>query len=384
MIFLEKRGLKEMFHSVKVPFLDLKNQNSKIKSEAMEKFSEVFDSAAFILGKEVTIFEKNVAEYLGTKHAIGISSGTDAILVALMALGIRNSDEVICPSFTFFATASGVVRLGGIPVFVDVDLADFNISWKKIREKISAKTKAILVAHLFGQMAFMEEIIKIGREFNIPVIEDCAQSFGAKRHERQSGTFGNIGCFSFFPTKNLGGFGDSGLVCTDDDAIAEKIKVLRVHGMEPRYFHRYVGGNFRIDELQAGLLNVKLPRVEAYIVNRRKNAATYLETLSGLKSIVLPKEIEGNFHTWNQFTIRVLDGKRDEVCQALQANDIGYNIYYPLPLDAQECLQPFVDPQNLTPNAMLASKEVLSLPIYPELTSDQVLHIITTLKQILH
>jgi dTDP-4-amino-4,6-dideoxygalactose transaminase len=373
-----------MFHGVKVPFLDLKNQNSKIKSEAMEKFSEIFDSAAFILGKEVTIFEKNVAKYLGTKHAIGISSGSDAILVSLMALGIREADEVICPSFTFFATASAVVRLGGVPVFVDVNLADFNISWEKIRGKISPRTKAILVAHLFGQMASMDEIIKIGREFNIPVIEDCAQSFGAKCHGRQSGTFGKVGCFSFFPTKNLGGFGDSGLVCTDDDGIAEKIKILRVHGMEPRYFHRYVGGNFRIDELQAGLLNVKLPHVEAYIENRRKNAATYLEALSGLKSIVLPKEMEGNFHTWNQFTIRVLDGKRDEVCQALQANGIGYNIYYPLPLDAQECLQPFVDPQNLTPNAMLASKEVLSLPIYPELTSDQILHVIATLRQILH
>ncbi|MDR2603479.1 MAG: DegT/DnrJ/EryC1/StrS family aminotransferase [Puniceicoccales bacterium] len=369
---------------MKVPFFDLKNQNSEIKSEAMGKFSEIFDAGAFILGEEVTIFEKNVAEYLGIKHAIGMSSGSDAILVTLMALGIGEPNEVICPSFTFFATASAVVRLGGIPVFVDVDLADFNISWEKIREKISAKTKAILVVHLFGQVAFMDEIVKIGREFNIPVIEDCAQSFGAKRHERQSGTLGNIGCFSFFPTKNLGGFGDSGLVCTDDDDIAEKIKILRVHGMKPRYFHRYVGGNFRIDELQAGLLNVKLPHVEAYIANRRKNAAIYLEALNGLNSIVLPKEIEGNFHTWNQFTIRILNGKRDEVCRALQANDIGYNIYYPLPLDAQECLKSFVDPQNLTSNAMLASKEVLSLPIYPELTSDQILHVIATLKQILH
>jgi dTDP-4-amino-4,6-dideoxygalactose transaminase len=373
-----------MFKSMEIPFFDLKIQNSKIKFEAMEKFSEIFDSGTFILGEEVTILEKNVAEYLGTKHAIGVSSGTDAILVALMALGIRESDEVICPSFTFFATASAVVRLEGIPVFVDVDLADFNISWVKICEKISAKTKAILVAHLFGQMAAMDEIIKIGRRFNIPIIEDCAQSFGAKRHEQQSGTFGNIGCFSFFPTKNLGGFGDSGLVCTDDDNIAEKIKILRVHGMNPRYFHRHIGGNFRIDELQAGLLNVKLPHVEAYITNRRKNAAIYLEMLNGLKSIVLPKEIEGNFHSWNQFTVRILDGKRDKVCQALQANNIGYNVYYPLPLDAQECLKPFVDPQKLTLNAMLASKEVLSLPIYPELTPDQILHVVTTLKQILH
>jgi dTDP-4-amino-4,6-dideoxygalactose transaminase len=373
-----------MFQGMEVSFLDLKIQNSKIKFEAMGKFSEIFDSGTFILGEEVTTFEKNVAEYLGTKHAIGISSGTDAILVALMALGIRESDEVICPSFTFFATASAVVRLGGIPVFVDVDLADFNILWEKICEKISAKTKAILAVHLFGQMAAMDEIMKIGRRFNIPVIEDCAQSFGAKRHGQQSGTFGNIGCFSFFPTKNLGGFGDSGLVCTNDDDIAEKIKILRVHGMKPRYFHRYIGGNFRIDELQAGLLNLKLPHVETYITNRRKNAAIYLEALNGLKSIVLPKEVEGNFHGWNQFTIRVLDGKRDKVCQALQANNIGYNIYYPLPLDAQECLKPFVDPQKPTPNAMLASKEVLSLPIYPELTSDQILHVVTTLKQILH
>ncbi|MDR1890824.1 MAG: DegT/DnrJ/EryC1/StrS family aminotransferase [Puniceicoccales bacterium] len=372
-----------MLHNVKVPFLDLKLQNAKIKSEAMEKFSEVFDSGAFILGQEVTNFEKNIAKYLGIKYAIGVSSGTDAILVALMALGIRECDEVICPSFTFFATASAVVRLGGIPIFADIDLDNFNISCEKICEKISAKTKAILVVHLFGQTAPINEIVNIGRKFNIPVIEDCAQSFGAKCHDKQSGTFGQIGCFSFFPTKNLGGFGDSGLICTDNDDLAEKIKILRNHGMKPQYFHRYIGGNFRIDELQAAMLNVKLPHVGAYIVNRRKNAEIYLDALDGLASIVLPKEIEGNFHTWNQFTIRVLAGKRDAVCQALQENGIGYNIYYPLPLDAQECFKQFIDPQNLTSNAALASKEVLSLPIYPELTSDQILHVTTVLKQIL-
>ncbi|MDR2779003.1 MAG: DegT/DnrJ/EryC1/StrS family aminotransferase [Puniceicoccales bacterium] len=380
---LEKEELKEMLRNVKVPLLDLKDQNAKIKAKAMEKFSEVFDSGTFILGKEVTNFEKNIAEYLGTKHAIGVSSGTDAILVALMALGIQESDEVICPSFTFFAAAGSVVRLGGTPVFVDVNLDDFNISCEEICEKISAKTRAILAVHLFGQTASIDKIVKIGREANIPVIEDCAQSLGAKRHGKQGGTFGEIGCFSFFPTKNLGGFGDSGLVCTGNDAIAEKVKILRVHGMKPRYFHRYIGGNFRIDELQAALLNVKFQHIEAYIANRRKNAEIYLNALEGLEYIILPKEIEGNFHTWNQFTIRILDGKRDMIYQTLQANDVGCSIYYPLPLDAQECFKPFVDRQNLTPNASLASKEVLSLPIYPELTTDQILHVTKILKQAL-
>ncbi|MDR1402005.1 MAG: DegT/DnrJ/EryC1/StrS family aminotransferase [Puniceicoccales bacterium] len=364
---------------MKVPLLDLQIQNEKIRSEIIEKFSSVFDSGEFILGKEVEAFEKNAAQYLGTKHAIGVSSGTDAILVSLMAIGIGAGDEVICPSFTFFATAGCIARLGAKPVFADINLEDFNISTGDIRKKITKRTKAILPVHLFGQTADMSSVVKIAEEFDLAVIEDCAQSFGSKHGGKQSGTFGLAGCFSFFPSKNLGGFGDSGLVCTDDDSLAEKIRILRVHGAKPRYFHRYIGGNFRIDELQAALLNIKLPHVDGYIRNRRHNAEIYAEELKNVPQLILPQEIEGNFHTWNQFTVRILDGVRDEVFQTIGSSGIGCNIYYPLPLDAQECFRQFTDPKNPTFNAAIASKEVLSLPIYPELHPDQILRAVKVL-----
>jgi dTDP-4-amino-4,6-dideoxygalactose transaminase len=368
---------------MEMPLFDLRIQNSELRDAAVEKFLKVFDSGSFILGGEVVEFEKNVATYLGSNHSIGVSSGTDAILVALMALGIGKGDEVICPSFTFFGTAGCVARLGATPVFADVNPDDFNISVDDVRKKISKKTKAILPVHLFGQMTGMDEIMKISDEFVIPVIEDCAQSFGAKRGGKQSGTFGKIGCFSFFPTKNLGGFGDGGLVCTDDDDLAEKIKILRVHGMRPRYFHRYVGGNFRLDEMQAALLNVKLPYVDSYIMKRRRNASIYLEELGSTQGIVLPREKIGNLHTWHQFTLRILDGRRDEILHNLAEHGIGCSVYYPLPLDSQECFSEFVDGKNLTKNAQLAAKEVLSLPIYPELRKDQILYVANAIKSIL-
>jgi dTDP-4-amino-4,6-dideoxygalactose transaminase len=212
----------------------------------------------------------------------------------------------------------------------------------------------------------------LGHEFSIPIIEDCAQSFGTKWRGKQSGTLGKIGCFRFDTTQNLGGFGDSGLVCTDDDTLFDKIKILRVQGRKPQYFHRYMSGNFRIDEIQAAPLNIKLPHIETYIANRRKNAEIDFKELGNLKSVILPKEFERNLHIWNQFTRRVLEGKHDENFPILKANDVGCNIYYPLPLDAHKCFKSFVDPNNLIPKAALASKEVLSLPIYPELTSNQI------------
>jgi dTDP-4-amino-4,6-dideoxygalactose transaminase len=368
---------------MEVPLIDLRAQNSKLREEATEKFLRVFDSGSYILGEEVEKFEKNVAAYLGSKHGIGVSSGTDAILVALMALGVGKGDEVICPSFTFFATGGCVARLGATPVFGDIDPDNFNILPDEIRKKISKKTKAILPVHLFGQTAPMEEIMAIADEFALGVVEDCAQSFGAKRGGRQSGTFGTAGCFSFFPTKNLGGFGDGGFVCTNDDDLAEKIRILRMHGMKPRYFHRYIGGNFRIDEMQAALLNVKLPHVDGYIERRRLNASIYLEELDSVPGIVLPRECAKNFHTWNQFTVRILGGRRDEVLRQLKDRSIGSNIYYPLPLDAQECFREFGDGKNFTKNAQIVAAEVLSLPIYPELEREQILRVADAIREIL-
>ncbi|MDR1433339.1 MAG: DegT/DnrJ/EryC1/StrS family aminotransferase [Puniceicoccales bacterium] len=369
---------------MKVPLLDLKVQNSRIRDLAVKKFSKVFDSCEFILGGETEFFEKSVAKYLGAKHAIGVSSGTDAILVALMAIGVGEGDEVICPSFTFFATAGCVARLGARPVFVDIDLDDFNISAAAARRKITKKTRAILPVHLFGQTANMDAIAAISCEFNIPIVEDCAQSFGAKWRDRQSGTFGIAGCFSFYPTKNLGGFGDAGLVCTDDDDFAEKVKILRVHGAKPRYFHRYIGGNFRIDEVQSALLTLKLPSVDGHIENRRRNAEIYLNELTALPGIVLPRELDGNFHTWNQFTVRILNGRRGEIQQALEKEGVGSGVYYPLPLDAQECFVDLVDGKNLTKNAAIAASEVLSLPVYPELEPHQILYAAKALKNALN
>jgi dTDP-4-amino-4,6-dideoxygalactose transaminase len=368
---------------MEIPLFDLKIQNLKIKNEALERFSKVFDSGSFILGEEVNGFERNVASYLGSKHAIGVSSGTDAILIALMAIGISPGDEVICPSFTFFATAGCAARLGASIIFADIEPDNFNISVDDICKKITKKTKAILPVHLFGQAANVDKIAEIGAEFGIPIIEDCAQSFGAMRNGRQSGTFGLAGCFSFFPTKNLGGFGDSGLVCTDDGDFAEMVKILRVHGMKRKYFHKNIGGNFRIDEVQAALLNVKLPHVNNYTANRRHNADIYRKELDGTESIILPSEIGGNFHTWNQFTIRIPGGRRDEVREKLAMSGIGCNIYYPLPLNKQECLREFMAANFETPNAEIAASEVLSLPIYPELTTEQILHITKSLKNIL-
>jgi dTDP-4-amino-4,6-dideoxygalactose transaminase len=378
----------ENFHTkirkMQVPLLSLRAQNLNLRDEIMAKFAEVLDSGQFILGSEVEAFEKNTAKYLGVGHAIGVSSGTDALLLALMALEIGRGDEVICPSFSFFGSASCIARLGAKPIFADIGFDDFNISTDDVRKKITKKTRAILPVHLFGQCASIDKIVSIGDEFDLRIIEDCAQSFGALRHGRQSGTFGLVGCFSFFPSKNLGGFGDAGLVCTNDDEIAEKMRILRVHGMKPRYFHRYVGGNFRIDELQAALLNLKLPRVNGYIHNRRKNAEIYLDELFGVKSLTLPRELDGNFHTWNQFTVRVLGGKRDSVLRKLREKGVGCNVYYPLPLDSQECFKRMVGGRkNLTKNAAIASQEVLSLPIYPELDNQQVRWVAKILRDVL-
>jgi dTDP-4-amino-4,6-dideoxygalactose transaminase len=365
---------------VNVKLLDLAIQNEELKSELVEKFSEILDSGCFILGPEVEQFEKNVANYLSCKYALGVSSGTDALLITLMAMNIGPGDVLLCPGYTIFCTAGCIVRLDATPVFVDVNYDDFCISIADLKAKITAETKAIIGVHLFGQACDCEAILELCRKRGIKFIEDCAQSFGAKHHNKQSGTFGDVGCFSFFPSKNLGGFGDSGLVCTDDEVLYERMKILRTHGMKPKYFHKYIGGNFRIDALQAALLNIKLKHVDTYISKRIRNGKFYLENLAKLgngRLITLPRIAAGNDHTWNQFTLKIHERKRDELKEYLLSNGIGCEIYYPLSLNKQEC---FAQHANKLPISEQLTQESLSLPIYPELTIDQLAFVVSTIE----
>ncbi|MDR2436214.1 MAG: DegT/DnrJ/EryC1/StrS family aminotransferase [Puniceicoccales bacterium] len=354
-----------------VKLLDLVAQNGRLKTELIEKFSEIIDSGNFILGPEVERFEKNTADYLSCGYTLGASSGTDALLLALMAMEIGPGDDVLCPGYTFFGTAGCATRLGARPVFVDVNCDDFCISIPDLEAKITPRTRVIIGVHLFGQACNCEAIVELCEKHKIRFIEDCAQSFGARRNGRQSGTFGDVGCFSFFPSKNLGGFGDSGLVCTDDGALYERMKILRTHGMSPKYSHKYIGGNFRMDALQAILLNVKLGHLGEYIGNRVRNAEFYLEKLADLEDsglIALPKVAPGNSHTWNQFTIKIHGNGRDGLKRHLLAHGIGCEVYYHLPLNRQEC---FAKHANALPVSEALATQVLSLPVYPELAADQ-------------
>ncbi len=353
-----------------IKLLDLVEQNNVLKQELLKKFEEILDSGQFILGEEVEKFENKMSEFLSCKYCLGVSSGTDALLLALMALDIKPGDEVLCPTYTFFSTASCVSRLGAVPIFVDVNYEDFCISVQDLKKKISNKTKGIIGVHLFGQACECEKILDICSNSGLFFVEDCAQALGAKRNNKFVGTFGDIGCFSFFPSKNLGGFGDSGLVTTNSDSLYEKMKILRTHGMHPKYFHEKIGGNFRIDSLQAALLNIKLNYLNEYISKRREHALYYSKSMQDLdkKYIDLPKESQNNFHTWNQFTIKVLNERRDELKKFLQDSEIGCEVYYPLSLHKQECFQPQFSSMKL---AEKLTTQALSIPIYPELKQKQ-------------
>lgn len=372
---------------MKVPLLDLTEQNSALEAELRAVFAKVLESGRFILGEEVEAFEAEIAAVAGTQFAVGASSGTDALLLALMALGIGPGDEVICPSFTFFATAGCVSRTGATPVFADSCPVCFNIDLSDLESRITSRTRAIIPVHLFGQAAAMEGVMRVGRQHGLRVIEDAAQSIGARYGEQSLGSIGDIGTFSFFPTKNLGAFGDAGMLVTDDAALAEKARVLRNHGAQPKYHHALIGGNFRLDALQAALLRVKLPHLESYTSHRRRNAADYtarLGTLPGVElpnpagcgteagteaAVILPAVHSGNDSIWNQYTIRVRgEGRRDALIRHLGALGIGYEIYYPIPLHRQECFRS-ATPRDLSlPRCEAACREVLSLPVYPELS----------------
>ncbi len=353
---------------MKVPLLDLKPQNSALAAQLKEAFQRVLESGMFILGPEVEQFEHKTAKLIGAKHAIGVSSGTDAILLPLMTLGIGPGDEVLCPSFTFFATAGCVTRVGARPVFVDSRPESFNIDIEDAERRITERTKAIIPVHLYGQAADMDAVMELALANNLRVVEDAAQALGATYRGQPVGSIGDFGTFSFFPSKNLGGFGDAGLLTTNDDALAETARLLRNHGAKQRYYHQRVGGNFRIDALQAALLSVKLPHLTEYSKRRAGNAAYYSERLAWVTRLILPRAGEHNGHIWNQYTVRVTDGARDGLKAHLASRGIGSEIYYPVPLHLQECFAPATD--TLPVSEQLAA-ECLSLPIHPDLSREQ-------------
>jgi dTDP-4-amino-4,6-dideoxygalactose transaminase len=354
---------------MQIPMLDLKAQFATYKKEVMRAIEEVCDSQMFCLGPAVEKFEKETATYCGCKYAIGVSSGTDALLVGLMAAGIGSGDEVITTPFTFFATAGVVSRLGARPVFVDVDASTYNITPGKIEEKIGSRTRAIIPVHLFGQVAQMKPIMEIARRHKLLIIEDAAQAMGAKQDGSRAGSMGDIGCFSFYPTKNIGAFGDAGLVITNDSALAEKMRLLRVHGENPRYFYRMIGGNFRMDNLQGAVLSVKLKYLDGWNKRRRENAAIYNRIFSG--TIVKPPQIEQNNESiYHQYTI--VAPKRDILQVYLAKQGIGTGIFYPRPLHLQDCFSELGYKVGDFPVAEELAASVLSLPIYPELTAGQI------------
>lgn len=385
---------------MKVPLLDLKPQYLSLKAELDEAVLKVSESQQFILGSEVSKMEEEFEKYLNCKHAYGVSSGTDALLLALMAIDIQPNDEVIVPTYSFFATAGVVARLSAKPVLVENDPVTFNIDPNDLENKITSKTKAVIPVHLFGQSAEMNSLMQIAEKHNLIVIEDAAQAIGTQYKDgRFVGTIGHIGCFSFFPSKNLGCFGDGGLITTNDDKLAEIIRIKRVHGGEPKYYHKVIGGNFRLDALQSAVLRVKLPHLQSWTDKRKYNANLYNKLFieAGLaeetgrtnfdekNKVLLPKaiyeNIDGlkNYHIYNQYIIRV--EKRDELREYLTKNEIGTEIYYPIPFHLQECFAYLNHRKGDFPISEFCANTSLAIPIYPELTDEQIQYTVNNIKQ---
>ncbi len=384
---------------MKVPLLDLKPQYLSLKRELDEAIIKLAESQQFILGNELAAMEEEFEKYLNCKHAYGVSSGTDALLLALMAIDIQPDDEVIVPTYSFFATAGVVARLFAKPVLVENDPITFNIDPKDFKAKITSKTKAVIPVHLFGQSAEMDEIMQIAQEHKIVVIEDAAQAIGTQYKDgRFVGTIGHIGCFSFFPSKNLGCYGDGGLITTNDDNLAEIIRIKRVHGGEPKYYHKVIGGNFRLDALQSAVLRVKLPHLQAWSDKRKYNAKLYNKLFieAGLaedvgktsfdekNKVLLPKAVYedipnlNNYHIYNQYIIRV--EKRDQLREYLSKNEIGTEIYYPVPFHLQECFSYLNYKKGDFPISEFSANTSLAIPIYPELTDEHIKYVVKTIK----
>ncbi|MBG9586587.1 DegT/DnrJ/EryC1/StrS family aminotransferase [Cytobacillus firmus] len=356
---------------MKVPMLDLSEQYQGLKSEVLEVLDGVMSSSRFILGDNVKKLEADVAKYSNVNHGIGCGNGSDAIHIALQALGVGPGDEVITTAFTFFATGGAIARAGATPVYVDIDPVTFNIDPSKIEAAITEKTKAIIPVHLYGQMADMESIAKVAEKHNLAIVEDAAQAIGSKHNGKSVGELGTAATYSFFPTKNLGAYGDGGMIVTDNDDVAEKCRVIRVHGSKPKYYHHVLGYNSRLDELQAAVLNVKFPHLDTWSEMRRKNADTYTSLLKEKVGdhVVTPVEKEGNYHVFHQYTLRVEN--RDELQKYLQEQGVSTMIYYPLPLHVQPVFQELGYKEGDLPITEKAAKEALSLPMFPELKREQ-------------
>jgi len=358
--------------AVKIPFLDLQAQNGPLRADTLAAIARVCDSQRFIMGPEIDALEDELAALLGIDHAIAVSSGTDAVLLALMALGITAGDEVVTTTYSFFATAGAIVRLGARPVLVDIDPVTFNIDPEHLAASITPRTRAILPVHLFGLSADLDPIMQHADRHGIPVVEDAAQAIGATYKSRPVGAIGTFGCFSFFPSKNLGAFGDAGLVTTSDARLAKRARLLRTHGMEPKYYHHLVGGNFRMDALQAAVLRVKAPRLAGWTRARRENASRYRRLFreAGLDGpVTLPIEPSDRLHIYNQFVIRTAD--RDGLKRHLDELGIGNEIYYPVPFHRQSCFADLGYAHGSFPHAERAAAESLAIPIYAELSSAQ-------------
>jgi dTDP-4-amino-4,6-dideoxygalactose transaminase len=363
-----------------VPLLDLTAQYLPIRGAILQAITRVCDSQHFILGPEVEALERDLAARLEVDHAVAVSSGTDALIVALMALGIGNGAEVIVPTYSFFATAGCVTRLGGTPVFVDIDPATFNLDVAAVSRALSPRTRAIMPVHLYGLSAEMDPLLEVARRARVPVIEDAAQALGARYHGHMCGTFGAAACFSFFPSKNLGAFGDGGLVTTNDAALAQEVRLLRNHGAEPKYFHARIGGNFRLDAIQAAVLRVKAPHLAAWTDARRRNADRYRALFAehNLNEIIeLPVEPQGLTHIYNQFVIR--GPRRDALRAYLTSRQIGTEIYYPVPFHRQPCFATLGRASDVFPEADRAAETSLALPIYGELTAAQQRHVVSSI-----
>jgi dTDP-4-amino-4,6-dideoxygalactose transaminase len=372
---------KELVSEMKVPLLDLKAQYATLKEEMVPAVEAVLESQYFIGGPEIKELEATIAEHSQAAAAVGVSSGTDALLVSLMSLGIGQGDEVITTPYTFFATVGSIWRVGAKPVFVDIQPDTYNIDVSKIAAAITDKTKAIIPVHLYGQLADMDPIMALAKEHDLFVIEDAAQAIGSTQNGRKAGSFGATGCFSFFPSKNLGGLGDGGMIVTSDKALADRMRECRNHGSEPKYYHKWVGGNFRLDSIQAAGLIVKMRHLESWHEGRRKNAAFYDAALAEMDEVVTPAVREYNQTIYNQYVIRV--PRRDECRAFLQENGIGCEIYYPVPIHLQECFAALGYKKGDMPESEAAADQTLALPIYAELTDEQKQYVVDMIKKFL-
>jgi dTDP-4-amino-4,6-dideoxygalactose transaminase len=371
-----------MANAPNVPLLDINRDNGPHREAFIEAISQVIDSGRFLYGPDVSELEREIAAYSQVENAVGCASGSDALLLALMALGIGPGDEVIVPSFTFFASVSCITRLGATPIFVDIRPDTFNIDAELIEPAITKRTKAIIPVHLFGQCAEIDRICQIACNHDIPVVEDAAQAIGAAYHSRPAGSWGSIGCFSFYPTKNLGGMGDGGMMTTGDAGTADRLRLLAGHGMRPRYYHQVIGINSRLDTFQAAVLRVKLKTLPEVVEQRAKIAARYTRLLGESRAshhLVLPAVDPNAFHVWNQYAIRVPGGNRDALRSYLAEHGVGSEIYYPVPMHLQQCFEYLQVDRGTLPETERASEEVLNLPIFPSLTEAEQTQVVHTI-----